>query len=184
MSRNSENVKKWRKTTKARIVESLGGSCCICGYNKCYDALACHHLDPSKKDLALSAIRANPKNWNTIVLELRKCILVCHNCHCEIHSNLITIPDDVPRFDELYSSYKDLLNSSKEEELNNCPICGTLKHFSKKTCSRSCAAKSQFKVNWDQINLTVEILTKSISQLARELGCSDNAIHKRLKKFN
>lgn len=51
MSIKSEYVKKWRKTAKLRIIEAMGGECCICGYKKCPEALALHHLDPSKKIL-------------------------------------------------------------------------------------------------------------------------------------
>lgn len=37
---------------------------------------------------------ANPKSWSKIVNELRKCVLVCYNCHYEIHEELITLPKD------------------------------------------------------------------------------------------
>jgi len=105
MSKQSEKVKKWRKSCKARIILAMGGSCCICFYNKCSAALALHHLDPSKKDLSFSKIRSNPKSWETIVKELRKCILVCHNCHSEIHTGMISEPMDAPKFDEDYAHY-------------------------------------------------------------------------------
>jgi len=32
MSNKSEYVKRWRKNTKKRIIESMGGECQICGY--------------------------------------------------------------------------------------------------------------------------------------------------------
>jgi len=105
MSKNSEKVKRWRRRTKSRIIESMGGQCCLCGYNKCQSALALHHLDPSQKEIGLGAIRANPKNWSKIVDELRKCILVCHVCHCEIHEGLVKVPGDVARFNEVFSNY-------------------------------------------------------------------------------
>lgn len=46
----SESVINWRKRTKIALVEYKGGKCCICGYNKCIEALEFHHLDPSQKD--------------------------------------------------------------------------------------------------------------------------------------
>jgi hypothetical protein len=70
--------------------------------------LALHHLDPSQKDLSLSAIRANPKNWETIVKELRKCVLVCHNCHSEIHAGVREVVNNAARFDEKYLDYKKI----------------------------------------------------------------------------
>lgn len=69
MSHSSEAVKRWRKNTKIKMVESMGGSCQCCGYNSCNDALAFHHIDPSKKDISFSQIRANPTNWKNIVEE-------------------------------------------------------------------------------------------------------------------
>lgn len=105
MSKQSEKVKRWRKRCKERIIEAMGGSCCCCGYNKCMWALALHHLNPDEKEMTLSSIRANPKNWNIIVKELRKCILVCHNCHSEIHAGERLIPDNVYKFNESFIEY-------------------------------------------------------------------------------
>jgi hypothetical protein len=181
MSKQSEAVKKWRTNCKRRIIVAMGGSCCCCGYNKCDKALALHHLDPSQKDIAFGAIRANPKNWNSIVEELRKCVLVCHNCHSEIHAGIRDVPSNAPKFDETFADYKALEN--KPEELSACPVCGKLKPICFKNCSLECSGRSKYKVDWDNINLTEELKMKSIVQLSEELGCSDAAIHKRLKKL-
>lgn len=106
MSIQSERVKAWRKHSKERIIEAMGGKCCICGYNKCSSALALHHLDPSQKDISFGAIRANPISWLKIVEELRKCVLVCHNCHSEVHKDMATVPADAPKFNEDFVDYK------------------------------------------------------------------------------
>jgi len=82
---NSQKVINWRKRTKIKAVEHKGGKCEKCGYDKCIQALAFHHLDPKKKDFAISGVS---KSWETIVSELDKCILVCANCHAEIHASL------------------------------------------------------------------------------------------------
>lgn len=182
MSKQSEKVKKWRKATKARIVEAMGGKCVICGYVKCNDALSLHHLDPSKKDFGFGGIRANPKKWDDLVNELRKCILVCANCHFEIHAGVLEIPDDVSSFNEDFSSYR-MVKSSFEKLLSSCPICNNLKPEYLKYCSRKCSSESKFKVDWNNIDLFEELKTKSIVKLAEELGCSDGAIHKRMKKI-
>ncbi len=59
MSKSSEKVKRWRKATKQRIIDSFGGKCGICGYEKCPDALALHHLNPLEKEFGLGGVRAN-----------------------------------------------------------------------------------------------------------------------------
>lgn len=182
MSKQSEKVKRWRKHTKSRIIDAMGGQCCVCKYNRCQSALALHHLDPSQKDIGLGAIRANPKSWEVIVVELRKCVLVCHVCHSEIHEGLILVPIDAPKFNEEFATYKKL--EEDKEILTPCPICNKMKASHLKNCSYECSAKSKYKVDWNSINLQAELKTKSIVKLAEELGCSDGAIHKRLKKLS
>ena len=181
MSKQSEKVKLWRRRTKERIIFAMGGKCCVCGYNKCQSALALHHLDPSKKDIGLGAIRANPQSWDVIVKELRKCILVCHVCHCEIHEGIIEVPESAPKFDESFVDYKKL--EENKDILTPCPVCGKMKASYLKNCSLECAGRSRYKLDWDKINLQEELKNKSIVKLAEGLGCSDAAIHKRMKKL-
>lgn len=184
---NSEGVKRWRNNTKSRMVESMGGKCCVCGYNKCNTALAFHHLDPSKKDFSFGATRANPKNWNAIVDELRKCILVCNNCHSEIHENITDIPINPPKFDERFVDYKQIIQRSKEviseSKMIECPVCGELMGPQHKTCSYVCAGKLHYRVDWDSIDLEYELVNKTYVQVANELGVSDATVHKRAKKL-
>lgn len=181
MSKQSEAVKIWRKRCKERIIIAMGGACCLCGYNKCHWALALHHLDPKEKDLAIGDIRANPQNWITIVEELRKCILVCHNCHSEIHAGLTSVPDNHPKFNEEFVDYKSL--ESEPEDLNPCPVCGKMKRAFLKNCSLDCARRSRYKVDWDSVNLEEEFKIKTVTKIAEELGCSGGAVHKRLNKL-
>lgn len=176
------NLKNWRLRTKDRIIISMGGSCCLCGYNRCPDALAIHHLDPQQKDFNLGGIRARPKSWSKIVAELRKCVLLCHVCHSEVHAGYAVVPQDAKRFNEYYSSYESFPKAPQD----NCPVCDSLKPIDRKTCSRSCSLKqraAQSPINWQEIDLTKELKTKSILALSREIGCSDAAIHKRIKKL-
>lgn len=64
-----------------------GKKCQLCGYDKCVRALHFHHIDSSLKKFNISSQNSN---WTKIQIELDKCILVCSNCHSEIHSNLIS----------------------------------------------------------------------------------------------
>lgn len=102
---SSEKVKRWRRNTKERIIKAMGGACCICGYNKCPNSMILHHIDPSEKDIGIGDIRANPKAWAIIVEELRKCILLCSNCHGEVHWGVAILPDNFAKFDESYAIY-------------------------------------------------------------------------------
>jgi len=84
----SENVKKRRKKLKRMSVELLGGKCQICGYSKCINALEFHHLENFTKDFGISA-QGFTRSWLKIKEELKKCMLLCANCHREIHNELI-----------------------------------------------------------------------------------------------
>ena len=81
----SSSVSNRRKKVKQILVEYKGGKCEICGYNKCIAALEFHHKDHKEKDFNLS------KNGITFGIkrakkEVDKCMLVCSNCHREVHS--------------------------------------------------------------------------------------------------
>jgi transposase len=86
---NYNHVKTFRKRTKEKAVEYKGGKCSICNYDRCVSALEFHHLEPSKKDFTLS--QSMNIAWNKVKEELDKCILVCANCHREIHEGIIKI---------------------------------------------------------------------------------------------
>jgi len=68
------------------LKEEYGGKCTKCGYNKCMDALQFHHVDPTKKEFSLGLARQ--KNLDKLRKEMDKCILVCSNCHIEIHHDI------------------------------------------------------------------------------------------------
>lgn len=70
-----------RLALKERAIAYLGGRCQKCGYDKCPSAFDFHHLDPSEKDFDISS----KTSWATIEPELKKCSLLCANCHRETH---------------------------------------------------------------------------------------------------
>ena len=84
---SSDAVAKRRRKVKLMAIEYKGGKCKLCGYKKCVSALTFHHRDPSKKDFGIAA-NGHCWAWETIKKELDKCILVCFNCHQEIHDGL------------------------------------------------------------------------------------------------
>jgi hypothetical protein len=79
-----------RYNKKTKLNNSVGGKCQICGYNKYQGALHFHHIDPSQKKFTLSDATARRKySQEEIDNEIKKCVLVCANCHAEIHAKLI-----------------------------------------------------------------------------------------------
>ena len=84
---NTCNITQLRRDLKLQSIDYKGGCCSLCGYSKCVRALHFHHLDPKQKDFAISSC-GHTKTWEKMKIELDKCILVCSNCHAELHDNL------------------------------------------------------------------------------------------------
>lgn len=129
MSKSSEAVISWRKRTKLRIIEAMGGRCCECGYSFCQDVLELHHLEPSDKKFSFGGIRARPRSWKTIVEELKKCIMVCANCHREIEAGVRIPSVTQTTFNPLFEEYTPLGGKSHPEKSYKhdvvCKRCGT-----------------------------------------------------------
>ena len=89
-----EGIQLKRGDFLAKIKQQRGGTCERCGYNKCIKALEFHHLDPSKKDFTISNDHFKLKE---AVEESKKCILLCANCHRELHDNLWNIEEIIKK---------------------------------------------------------------------------------------
>ena len=84
----AQNKNRYRKRSEYKL--QAGGKCQICGYNKCLEALHFHHKTPSEKNFSISeAIWGVKKKISDkeIKKEIQKCILLCANCHYEMHYN-------------------------------------------------------------------------------------------------
>lgn len=82
--------RKYLANLKLKAIKAGGGECQICGYDKCWRALHFHHVDPSKKEFAIFEGRPGHKkvrSWEKLKIEIAKCILLCSNCHTELHDN-------------------------------------------------------------------------------------------------
>ena len=84
--KNYKHVKTHRQKIKEKAIGYKGGKCERCGYNRCIRALDFHHLDPNKKDFTIGNYKI--LSWDKIKSELEKCILICSNCHREIHDEI------------------------------------------------------------------------------------------------
>lgn len=79
-----------RRRLKIMLIEYKGGRCVVCGYNKCPAAFDLHHIDESKKEFGF-AIGGMTRAWSKVKDEADKCLLVCANCHREIHAGEIDV---------------------------------------------------------------------------------------------
>lgn len=90
-----------RVALKERAAALLGGKCRICGYDRCLAALEFHHESPEHKDFAIGSA----SSWKRIEQELPKTILVCANCHREIHAGIH--PQYLDSVDSVDSHHED-----------------------------------------------------------------------------
>jgi hypothetical protein len=82
----SQSVTNSRLKKKSKLVAAMGGSCTRCGYDKCERALDFHHLQPELKSFGIA--RRLDLSFAALLAEAKKCILVCANCHMEVHAGL------------------------------------------------------------------------------------------------
>ena len=80
----SQRASATRRKNVAILKEEAGNCCSKCGYNKCIAALEFHHLDPNAKEGGIIGSTASLARQRE---EASKCILVCANCHREIHNS-------------------------------------------------------------------------------------------------
>ena len=69
---------------KVRLVAMLGGACSRCGYAANLAALEFHHAS-GRKDFQLDMRSLANRSWDVVLREVRKCELLCSNCHAETH---------------------------------------------------------------------------------------------------
>jgi 5-methylcytosine-specific restriction endonuclease McrA len=84
------NVQKRRKVVKSLLVQDAGGKCSLCGYDKCQEALQFHHIDPKTKEFGI-AEKGHSLAFDRMLVESKKCILLCANCHAEVEWNVTKV---------------------------------------------------------------------------------------------
>lgn len=181
-----ESVDKRRKQLRHEIVLYKGGKCEICGYNKCEAALEFHHLNPDEKEFQLSG---NTYSLEKMKKEVDKCILVCANCHREIHDKINNDKyqfkinqylDDSDKQLDIEQIKKDINNklTQKEIALKHKLSISTLRYYLKKH-NIVMKEKRVYDIQ-DMIDLMKKY--KNYTKVGEKLGISDNAVKKRFKK--
>jgi hypothetical protein len=169
-----------RRNQKKVLVDLFGNKCSLCGYESQQCVYDFHHL--RKKEFSISK-KLGTYSWEKILEESKKCIMVCANCHRELHAK-IKVAGDVslgPIKETDYLKPKRLIDCE-------CKYCHgvfqKMENSLQNTCSLSCRAAYLGKVDWKKIDLRKEIRMHGITSVARKLGISYNAVRKRMKKEN
>lgn len=197
---------------KQEAVEYKGGKCLSCNYDKYQGALEFHHLNPNEKEFNISQIKSF--SLADIKEELDKCILLCSNCHKEIHANLIKYDEktntilhgvnlnkqkweptvnlikntlDIQEIELRLKNKETLQNIANELSVTTAYLSSLL---TKESIYVSRMPEQQEilhpkKIEWPSVeDMQKLVWEKSALVLAKELGVSDVSIGKFCKKHN
>jgi len=82
---NYEAQRKRGRDRKMALIQAKGSRCEVCGYNRNASALCFHHRNPPEKLFQLDLRDLSNRTWESLLSEAEKCILLCQNCHAELH---------------------------------------------------------------------------------------------------
>jgi hypothetical protein len=162
------------KIRKIKILELMGGKCSLCGYNNNLTALEFHHVNSKEKEFVYTKLRK--LKWETVVKELKKCILVCANCHREIH-----YPEN---------NIKEINKLTNTHEVTNlkptgkCPICNTDTYHTK-YCSPMCLQIGNRKVKRPSYKeLLNDVMNMPKTDIAKKYQVADTTVRKWIAYLN
>lgn len=95
----AEQVNKRRNILLKKCYKYLGNKCSKC--NKQYDIYDFHHINEKEKLFEINKGISRNLSFEKLKSELDKCILVCGNCHTEIHYD-----EDLKNDVKLITAYK------------------------------------------------------------------------------
>lgn len=185
--------KIWRYLVRKRAVEALGGKCINCGIKFNNPSLFDFHHMKGTKEFTIGQVNiTSPKKWLTIRDELKKCCLLCPNCHRGYHYGEINIEFKNQYFNEDYYDWeitdyklceitedfkiqnkcKNIKRYNREEYI--CPICLGPKSFGSDLCHRCLIESKRKKIpsREDLINLIKDF---PINKAAKKYNISDTA---------
>lgn len=209
MGAKAGQVTRHRQRRRQLLTQVLGGKCALCGYSRCAASLEFHHINPDNKNYQLSSGCCHELERD--LEEAKKCILVCANCHREIHhSNLY---DNYNLWDYQFYDYalakkalaikkngiyrnkrynvSDMCqdpNANLENANNNtryCSDCGAPITKSSKTgvCAKCYHKRSRKIERPSREELKKMIRSMQFTEIGRIYGCTDSAIRKWCKNY-
>ncbi len=100
--------------------------CLICGFNKNTDILVFHHRNPENKEFKIS--QRNTSTIDVLTEEIKKCDLLCPNCHRELHWNEMqnNLKENVSETTIKKRKYQEWFNELKKD---GCSKCGEKRFY-------------------------------------------------------
>lgn len=130
-NKNGTNIayRQFIRATKRKLefIDYKGGCCELCGYKKNIAALDFHHINSNEKEFNIDARVLANSNYEKLKKEVDKCMLLCANCHREIHNE----NSDIDSVREIIKDEQEILHIKKEAKY--CERCGKKLLVSNKT---------------------------------------------------
>lgn len=177
-------IKTFRNKLKNELIIAGGGCCLKCGYNKYYGALAFHHLDCKTKKFTISDMIKRLYKIEDIIIEVNKCIILCHNCHSELHAGFWNLSDiKLTKY-----NFDNLLKLKLYNITKNCLYCKqlfNLTHRKQKFCSTKCSSDFRFNIKDKPTEQELRdlIYKYPTTYIAKQYNVSDKSIEKWCKKY-
>lgn len=144
------STKILRYAKKLKSIDFLGGECKKCG-EKNFFKLCFHHTNSEDKEYRLSKMWG--KNWKNIENEIKKCELLCQNCHYEYHEKIETYRTNDKK---IFLEYKNV---------NGCEKCGYNNTLSALHFHHLVDKKFEFRFIKENISSIEEIRTEIIEEI-------------------
>lgn len=106
------NAKINRNAKKLKLIEMLGGKCEHCGESRFYVLNFHHDLENFEKSFNIKEL--NSGRFSLLLEEVKKCIVLCSNCHQKHHL------DKMNTYDKRTTTKQTLLNYKKVCSCENC----------------------------------------------------------------
>lgn len=180
MAATSQTVIDFIKRRKANLRSVFHSKCCLCGFDEVQEALEFHHVKEEEKEFSICSSSNQTKALEPQLKELKKCILLCANCHRGVHAGIYQVPEN-------WQDFYD--NEIAEKLLTDLQEIKTHKIYYCKNCGKEIKTKSQYCVECghevqrkcerpSREELKEKIRTQSFLSIGREYGVTDNAIRK------
>lgn len=177
------HVKSYRQRQKENIIYVMGGKCAICGYQKCNAALELHHLDPNEKEFTVA--QNTNRAWEHVVKELPKTVLLCANCHRELHQGLIDNDSLISNFNlQRANEISEQVKLQKRGVQNHCLDCGKIIDKRATYCVECCNKHRQTVKRPSREQLKYDIRNLPMIKVGEKYGVSDNSIRKWCDSMN
>lgn len=171
-----------RQAYKKELVSLLGGKCFHCGATGHQAMFDLHHVNPKEKSFAISS-DAYTRKWETVLLEAKKCVLLCKNCHALHHIGEIQIDFSKRNYTSI-NERLEIIKNNLEEKINTCEKCGSKIVNNVKLCKECNSLEQRTIERPEPLELAKMIIETSFVAVGDKFGVSDNSIKKWCKTYN